>query len=50
MQKLVSLSNTHEGRDKFLKTFQYLFKLIVSTTDNKETKDKLTPVFSKLFK
>jgi hypothetical protein len=47
MDKLVYLSNTHEGRDKFNKAIQYLLKIILSTTDNKSVIERLTPLFSK---
>lgn len=46
MDKIVSISNTHEGRDKFCKAFQYLFKIILSNTNDKETINKIAPAFS----
>lgn len=47
MNKIVKISNTHEGRDKFLKGAQYLIKVLVSSSDSKDFKDYLTPTFSK---
>lgn len=45
--KIATLSNTHEGRDKFNKSLQYLLKIILATSSNKELKDRITPLFSK---
>jgi len=47
MEKLVKLSNSHEGRDKFLKFYQYLFQVITATTNSKETIEYLKPSLSK---
>ena len=47
MNKIIKLSNTHEGRDKFLKGVQYLIKILVSSSESKEFKEYLTPTFSK---
>lgn len=47
MNKLIKLGNSHEGRDKFLKGAQYLIKVLVSSSDNKDLKEYLTPSFSK---
>ena len=45
--KLLKISNTHDGRDKFCKAVQYMLKIIISSSTNKETIEWLTPVFSK---
>jgi len=46
IDKVGTLINTLEGRDKIGKAFQYLIKIMISSS-NKEIIDKLTPTFSK---
>lgn len=46
--KLLKISNTHEGRDKFCKAAQYMIKIIISSSSNKDTVEWLTPIFSKI--
>lgn len=46
--KLLKISNTHDGRDKFCKAVQYMLKIVISSSSNKETVEWLTPVFSKV--
>lgn len=46
IDKVGTLINTLEGRDKVGKAFQYLIKILISSS-NKELIEKLTPSFSK---
>jgi len=50
MEKLSNLSNNLDGRDKLYKAIQYLLKIVLSTSSNKESIDKLTVIFSKYTK
>ena len=47
MDKLCSLSNNLDGRDKLYKTTQYLLKIIITSSENKDLINKLTTIFSK---
>lgn len=50
MDKLCNLSNNLDGRDKLYKTIQYLLKIIITSSTNKESIEKLTTIFSKYMK
>lgn len=50
MNKLCNLSNNLDGRDKLYKTIQYLLKIIITSSANKESIEKLTTIFSKYIK
>lgn len=47
INKLVKKGNTTNGRDKILKAVQYLFKILIATSNSKDSVAMLTPGFSK---
>ena len=47
MNSIISLGNTHEGRDKFCKALQYMLKVVISSSTSKDLIERLTPSFSK---
>ena len=49
MDKIVKFQSTHEGRDKFNKAVQYLLKILISSSSNKDFINWLTPAFSIFF-
>lgn len=47
MNSIISLGNSLEGRDKFLKALQFMLKIVISSSTSKDLIERLTPSFSK---